>query len=41
VVNKYLDFCLIYWRNSYTLVGKHEGKSYPGNLDVDVSIILK
>jgi hypothetical protein len=41
VVNKYLDFCLLYWSNSYTLVGKHEGKSYSGDLDVDGSIILK
>ena len=41
MVSKYLDFCLLYWRNEYTLVRKHEGKSYSGDLDVDGSIILK
>lgn len=40
-VKKYLDFCLLYWRNSYTLVGKHEGESYTGDLEVDGIIILK
>jgi hypothetical protein len=41
VVKKYLDFPLLCWRNSYTLVGKHEEKSYTGDLEADGMIILK